>query len=715
MADVIKNSFAETNHHTKVIFQRGKDVLDFELNELQDCLRVFGARVAAMLGEGALAANDLKCTGDNTTANLAIAATSKKGYLVDGTPIRLEANTTLAIPSTAGTYKVYAIITQTEIADPAAVSELGATSRRNQYSITFAHTTGSLPADTSQELWEGGTRYRQIASVVRTGVTAIAPADVTDKRSLLPAYFVSTQMQSSGTAKMVITGDLDVTGILSPGTLALTTLHVTGTSALDGDTTFGANAIFGSTGKIRWPARDIELSASSHILNIDLSSSDSSGASVGSGGTTTSFSMSSPDGLHVTTLAAGSAAGYVGTVLNHDFDFITNNSSKWRVEAAGDLTSVSADRLIKGVLDPTGAQHAATKAYVDNNTSPNAVLNSAFDFWQRGPNAVLNASASAGVLTRVYGPDRWYIQTSDAAAGSGSQAGCTRNAIGSGANQADYEAQFGSGLGPSSGGQTVALVQEIDRRLVRSLRGKTVTLSAFLRDYAGVASGIGYTLKLVSGTGAETQTYFGGYTGSTTVCSTNANVDTLGSTFVRKAASGTIGSTVNSLAIVIELTGASGTDESSIAVTQVALHESSSSLVPHTWRRAHDSVQAELDACEAYFQKTYELDTAPGTSTANGMVRTHHDTNTAGSGSSWRLGQHIQFRRRMRTTPSVTVYASGFTSPNNGKIFFESTPADRATSVSEVTDTRATLTNNTGGASGALSQVTFHWTADAEI
>ena len=40
MADISKDTFSEAKRYGKVVFQRDKNVPDFELNEMQDAIRV---------------------------------------------------------------------------------------------------------------------------------------------------------------------------------------------------------------------------------------------------------------------------------------------------------------------------------------------------------------------------------------------------------------------------------------------------------------------------------------------------------------------------------------------------------------------------------------------------------------------------------------------------------------------------------------------------
>ena len=203
MADINKDSFDEDNLHMKVILQRGRVAIDFEFNEMQDILRVMLMRAMINGTQSVSNADDLN-PGTNDDGFLIVGSgassvTVKAGYLFcDGLPIPKSADSTLSgftVPGVDRTDTVYLAITETEVVDPAQVPQLGETSRRRKLSYTIGiSVTGEagVPANTPQEIWEGGIRYFKLANIARyAGVASINAGDVTDLRKLLPPSVIA--------------------------------------------------------------------------------------------------------------------------------------------------------------------------------------------------------------------------------------------------------------------------------------------------------------------------------------------------------------------------------------------------------------------------------------------------------------------------------------------------------------------------------------------
>jgi hypothetical protein len=209
-ADITKNSFREENLHTSVVFQRGRDIHDFELNELQDILRTQQYR--ALLAEsGGLN------PGSNDDGFLAVGAneinevTIKAGSLFcDGIPIILHEDLDYTF-GPGQVITIYLTVGEAEAPDPAQVPQVGETTRRRKLVLELNWIAGTiLPVNSVEEIWQGGTRHFAIARVDRaTGIQTVAPEDVTDLRKRLPAYVINQWMNQYATIISSIDGSTD--------------------------------------------------------------------------------------------------------------------------------------------------------------------------------------------------------------------------------------------------------------------------------------------------------------------------------------------------------------------------------------------------------------------------------------------------------------------------------------------------------------------------
>lgn len=208
-----------------MIFQRGRVIPEYELNEAQDNLRVMMYRLAAA-GQGTLnpGSSDDGYLVVGTSASNSV--TIKAGTLVvDGLPLYLDADEAFAGFTTYGgggsrTDRVYLAVSEQEVTDPSLTPKLGETTRRQQLVATLAVAEGTaIPADSAAAIWEGGVRYFEIASVTRaSGVATIDAGDVTDSRYALPSEVIA-----SGTTNgqyLGVTGGKPVFKVITPAELA---------------------------------------------------------------------------------------------------------------------------------------------------------------------------------------------------------------------------------------------------------------------------------------------------------------------------------------------------------------------------------------------------------------------------------------------------------------------------------------------------------------
>lgn len=108
----------------------------------------------------------------------------------------------------------------------------------------------------------------------------------------------------------------------------------------------------------------------------------------------------------------------------------------------------------------------------------------------------------------------------------------------------------------------------------------------------------------------------------------------------------------------------------------------------------------EVSLCERFYEKSYELGSAPGTIETLGQINTLISAN----GQLW---IPARWKTGKRATPTVTAYSP--TTGTSGKVYDGT--ADRAATIIDQSETGATVkkTDTTS------AQSRFHWTAEAEL
>jgi hypothetical protein len=116
------------------------------------------------------------------------------------------------------------------------------------------------------------------------------------------------------------------------------------------------------------------------------------------------------------------------------------------------------------------------------------------------------------------------------------------------------------------------------------------------------------------------------------------------------------------------------------------------------------SYEYELALCQRYYEKSYDLDTVPGTGTAAGCVLF-----TVPYGSAGDRGENVRFQTRKRAAPALTYYAS-----SDGEVskFYCSDGTKYAGSVLYLGENGFTF-EPTGSSAGYAAS--FHWVCSAEL
>jgi hypothetical protein len=223
--------------------------------------------------------------------------------------------------------------------------------------------------------------------------------------------------------------------------------------------------------------------------------------------------------------------------------------------------------------------------YLVNRTgSGNAVINGAFDFWQRG--TTTNHTGSI-----IYGPDRWAIFRGGFAVGATS----SRQPAGLTSFQFANRVQRASGNTLTA---TIIAIQPFESVSSIPFAGKKVTLSFFARrgaNFSGATNSV--VASITTGTGTD-QTPWSGFTGFATAATGSRQLSLDWEQFF---ITGTVAASATQIAVDISYTpsGTAGANDW-FEYTGVQLEEGST---PTPFRRNGNSIEGELAACQRYYNR----------------------------------------------------------------------------------------------------------------
>jgi hypothetical protein len=446
-------------------------------------------------------------------------------------------------------------------------------------------------------------------------------------------------------------------------------------------------------------------------------------------------------GQAVATSMADLLGGTTGQILaknsNTDMDFV------WVANDVGDITAVTAGTGISGggtsgavtitnsmatAIDAKGDLIAGTGAdafsrlpvgsngetlVADSSTSTGLRYTANF---AAGKNAIQNGdfyinqrNFTSNAISRGFGYDRWANEFSGGS--------CTQTAqtfTPGAAPVAGYE--FANYLrivtaSQSASGDYAMLTQRIEN--VRTYANQTVTMSFWAKAASGTPK-ISFEFQQNFGSGgspsAQVNTYAGQATLSTSwvrytitatcpsisgyTIGTTANTSFLGINFWLSA-----GSTFNTRS------GSIGIQNATFDIVGIQLEAGS---VATAFQTATGTIQGELAACQRYFLKSYNQETAPATasnSIGNFQFQAISATPTASRAN-------VRFPVTMRTTPTITVYSTN--SGTSAKLYNEAAAVDLDALTQYTGQTGFTVYANSG--TPALGNpLLVHYVASAEL
>jgi hypothetical protein len=289
----------------------------------------------------------------------------------------------------------------------------------------------------------------------------------------------------------------------------------------------------------------------------------------------------------------------------------------------------------------------------------NALINGAFDIWQRGTSFTNPGTSLA------YNADRWFsyfngtgtITQETTIKPDTSTYSLKNTATGTSADNAIY--------------------QLVEQFVMERFRGKTVTLSV---KFAGTAT-VAPSLRLAYSTTANDT----GLNTNINITATNVIAPTINtSTFVTYSATFAVPTTAKTLRIGILSNAVVNTNVLYIAETQLEY----GSLATPFQTASGGSIQSELAMCQRYYEKSYDITVAPGTADQLGSIGFCVGTNS--SGSTYFTYAPI-FKVNKRTQPTITLYDLV---GNSGK-------------VTKVSAVDLSMTDNQTATADRLGQTTF--------
>ena len=330
--------------------------------------------------------------------------------------------------------------------------------------------------------------------------------------------------------------------------------------------------------------------------------------------------------------------------------------------------------------------------------SKNAVINGAMDIWQRGTSIAVTSTS-----TSFYGADRWQVFS----ASTGRTV--SRQATGDTTNLPNI--QYCQRVSRYSGNSnTAAILPAYSMETADAIRfvWQPVVLSFYARKGANYsATGSALTATIRQGTGTD-QNLNAGYTGSSDVISSSV---TLTTTWQRFQITGTLlqSSTELGLQFNFTPTGTAGAADY-FEITGVQL-EVGSQATPFS--RNAGTIQGELAACQRYYQKSYDTNTAPQTNGTNGgLILGATQSNIPHQNYFMTNALKVE----MRTAPTVTVYS--YTSSTAG-VVSDCNGVDKAANsgtAAHIGTRSFNVYNNSGGTiATANGGFVGHYVASAEL
>jgi hypothetical protein len=403
-------------------------------------------------------------------------------------------------------------------------------------------------------------------------------------------------------------------------------------------------------------------------------------------------------------LKGGTTGQVLSKTTNTDMDFTwvtsddANAIQNTIVDAKGDLIAASAAdtpaRLAVGSNGETLVADSSTSTglrYTSNFAAgKNAIINGAFNVWQRG------TSFTSPTSNTTYTADRWLTGYSVAPTTySVSQQAFTAGT----APVAGYEGTYFYRGTITTAGSNTAWEHKQRIEDVRTFAGQTVTLSFWAKADSSRTGRVFFLQNFGSG-------------GSGSVYSTayNISLTTSWTRFTQTVSIASVsGKTIGTgsyLEATIEQPSANG---SVIDIWGVQVEAGS---VATAFQTATGTIQGELAACQRYFEKSYDTNVSPGTASQVGGINMATGATSVANNTTYMTPV---FRVDKRTTPTVTCYSYAGTSGVASKVSDGLDLSANTATAKNIGFTGFWVYNNNASTFTTTQGAMFQWTASAEL
>jgi hypothetical protein len=329
----------------------------------------------------------------------------------------------------------------------------------------------------------------------------------------------------------------------------------------------------------------------------------------------------------------------------------------------------------------------------------NLLVNAEFRFAQAQTPGTLTTLTDGG-----YGADQWYMldsnggSTSQYARAAGESAGST------------YTQFIGQFRQANASAKQIMVCQPLTNAKTLSMRGKSVTFAYYARtdsteittlrtcigEWTGTVDSI--TKDVVSSWGA-TPTWIGNF-----ACDNTPADQTISSTWAQLSTTATISTSANNVIVCVWTPNAEAQNDD-FYLSQTQLVEGSSAL---SWGIVRKTSLADYIEVAHFYEKSYDIDTIPATSTLTGMLMFTGNGNTASNVRGTAYFKSTKFKSPTMSFWDGAGTASNYTSWNGGN----TQTNGRTSSASWVATSLNSISFN-----GSVADLSYgvHWAADSRL